>query len=181
VTAGQRALAQRYARALVAVASTQSTEDAVGFRGELDAFVRMVEGNPALRATLLHPTLRPDARQRVLTALCERVGASGLLLRTLLLLSEHDRLEILPALAEAYGERLNVERGILSAEVASATPLGEGQRRALEAALGGAVELRSRVDPGLVGGLVVRVAGKTYDGSVRGRLEALRRRLAVSS
>ena len=60
-------------------------------------------------------------------------------------------------------------------------PLPEEQKRALGAALRGggtAVELRERVEPDLVGGLLVRSGGRTYDGSVRTRLAALRRRLS---
>ena len=60
----------------------------------------------------------------------------------------------------------------------SAFALDDGQTHALAAALGGVpgkqVELREHVDPSLLGGLVVRMEGRVYDGSVRGRLRALR-------
>jgi F-type H+-transporting ATPase subunit delta len=70
----------------------------------------------------------------------------------------------------------------VSAEAVSAVTLPEAQRRALAAALGGAVELvelRTRVDPALIGGLLVQAGGRTYDGTVRTHLAALRRRLAA--
>jgi F-type H+-transporting ATPase subunit delta len=70
---------------------------------------------------------------------------------------------------------------VVTARVASAVPLSVPQRQALEQALQGdakQVELRAEVDPALLGGLVVRAFGQTYDGSVRTRLSALRRRLA---
>ena len=69
----------------------------------------------------------------------------------------------------------------MSAEAVSAVALPDPQRQALAAALGDAVELRTRVEPQVLGGLLVRVGGKTYDGTVRMRLDALRRRLAASS
>jgi F-type H+-transporting ATPase subunit delta len=50
--------------------------------------------------------------------------------------------------------------------------------QALAALTGRAVELKSRVDPALVGGMLVNIEGRTYDGSVRARLLALRRRLS---
>jgi F-type H+-transporting ATPase subunit delta len=70
---------------------------------------------------------------------------------------------------------------VTAAEAVSAVELPPPQTTALASALGkvagGEVELRSRVDPQVLGGLVVRMGGKTYDGSVRGRLAALRETL----
>jgi F-type H+-transporting ATPase subunit delta len=67
----------------------------------------------------------------------------------------------------------------------SAAPLEPEQLTALSSALGVAlgapVDLRARVDPAVLGGVVVNAAGRTYDGTVRGRLSALRRRLAATS
>jgi len=176
-----RALVRRYARALVSVATQGSADEALALRDELRAFASFLEGNVELRATLLQPTLRPGPRRRVVAALAERTRASDLLRRLLLLLADRDRLSILPALAEAYAEQLNAERGVLTAEAVSAVPLGAAQRRALAAALGKATEVESRVDPAVLGGLLVRVGGKTYDGTVRTRLATLRHRLAGSS
>jgi F-type H+-transporting ATPase subunit delta len=88
---------------------------------------------------------------------------------------------LLPDVAESYAVLANAAQGVVSAEAFSAVVLPEAQRTALAAALGGrraGVELRTQVDPALVGGLLVRVGGRTYDGSVRTQLAALRRRLA---
>jgi F-type H+-transporting ATPase subunit delta len=75
----------------------------------------------------------------------------------------------------------NAHRGAVAAEAVTAVPLDEAQTRALvetlRRATGKEVELRSRTDAALLGGLVVRMAGRTYDGSVRGRLKSLRERL----
>lgn len=175
-----RALVRRYARALVFVATKRSMDEALALRGELSAFAALVERSAELRATLLHPALRPDERLRVVSALAERTGASETLRRLLGLLANRGRLAILPALAEAYAEQLNAARGFVSAEAVSAFPLAEAQRRALVAALGKNAELRLRVDPAVLGGLLLRVGGKTYDGTVRTRLATLRRRLSGS-
>jgi F-type H+-transporting ATPase subunit delta len=84
--------------------------------------------------------------------------------------------------AEAYAALANATRGVVSAEVVSARPLPEAQRRALAAALGAGaeVEFRTRVEPDTIAGLLVRVGGTTYDGTVRARLAALRRQLAAA-
>jgi F-type H+-transporting ATPase subunit delta len=174
------ALARRYARALVSVATERSAKEALALRDELRAFASLLERTRELRATLLEPTLRPEPRRRIVAALAERTGASDLLRRLLELLAERGRLSILPALAEAYSERLNAVRGVVTAETVSASPLAPAQGKALASALGKSAEVVSRVDPAVLGGLLVRVGGKTYDGTVRARLAALRRELAGS-
>ena len=84
--------------------------------------------------------------------------------------------------AAAYAKLWNAQRGVVAAEAVSAVPLDAAQTRdvakALGAATGREVDLPARVDPRLLGGMLVKMEGRTYDGSVRGRLLALRRTLA---
>jgi len=105
-----------------------------------------------------------------------------LLARLLALMGERDRLDQLPMVAAAYAKMWNAHRGVVAAEAVSALPLDETQTRAVAKALGTAtgreVDLSSRVDPRLLGGMLVHMEGRTYDGSVRARLSALRRTLA---
>ena len=171
---GARAVAQRYARALLQAAGP----DALEVRDELRAFVTLVQTHRELRRVVVDPALGTEPRRRVLAAVAEGASVSPLVRRLLDLVASRDRVSLLPDLCEAYAELANQAHGIVSAEVVSAVPLPEQQRQCLAAALGGRVELRCREDAGLVGGLLVRVDGTTYDGSVRTRLAALRRRLA---
>lgn len=178
-----RALARRYARALLYVASQGEGQGVLALRDELRAFAQQLDGHPQLRRALAHPTLAAERKRRLVLALADAAKATPLLKRLLELLSSRVRLSLLPDVAEAYAELANAARGVVAAEVASAVPLAAGQAQALERALKGnaaSVELRTRVEPALVGGLVVRAFGRTYDGSVRERLAALRRRLAAS-
>jgi F-type H+-transporting ATPase subunit delta len=179
VTGAPRALARRYARALVDVAERQGPNAALALRDELRAFAPIVAGHPELQRALVHPGVGSEAKKRLLAALAERAGASALLRRLLEVLAERDRTALLGDVVEAYAGLANAAQGIVSAEAVSAVALPDAQRRALAAALGDAVELRTRVEPQVLGGLLVRVAGKTYDGTVRTRLDSLRRRLAA--
>ena len=101
------------------------------------------------------------------------------------MLAAHDRLALLPALAEEYAAAWNAAQGIVTAEAVSAAPLEPEQLNALSGALrdalGATVDLRARVDPAVLGGVLVNAGGRTYDGTVRGRLLALRRRLVAAS
>jgi F-type H+-transporting ATPase subunit delta len=181
VTGASRPLARRYARALLDVGGRRGREAALALRDELRGFAAIVSGHDELRRALVHPGLGADERRRVLSAVAETAGASDILRRLIDLLAVRDRLSLLPDVAEAYAAAANAAHGVVSAEVGSAVALAEPQERALAGALGEAVELRARVEPELLGGLLVRVGGMTYDGTVRARLAALRRRLAASS
>src|SRR6185369_14014800 len=99
------------------------------------------------------------------------------------LLAERGRLDLLAAVAEAYARMHNAQKGVVRADVTTAVPVDAAQQAALQTALGQAagaqaVELRAHVDPAVLGGVLVRMAGRTYDGTVRGRLSSLRARLA---
>ena len=98
-------------------------------------------------------------------ALADAAKVTPLVKRLVELLSTRDRLALLPDVAEAYAELANAAHGVVAAEVVSAVPLAAEHKRALEAALKGtaaSVELRTRVDPSLIGGLVVSAsAGPT--------------------
>jgi F-type H+-transporting ATPase subunit delta len=172
------AAARRYARALHDVALQKG--EVQPLRAELQQLVQLIEGNPELNKTLLHPGLGAERRQRLVKALFAGRG-SELLGRLLTLLAERDRMALLPELAEAFVRVANEHAGVLMAEAVAAQPLDEAQlgslRAALKNATGREVELRARVDPALLGGLVVTLAGRTYDGSVRAQLGLLRERL----
>jgi len=184
VTGSSRALALRYARALFDVARAEGQDVDQGIAEQLGSLATLLKSNAELRTALLHPALGPEQRRRVLVAIAEAAGTSPLLRRLLELVAARDRVALLPELAEAYAEVRNSARGVVMAEAVTAQPLDAGQATGLRDAVGGLtgkrVELRARVDPGVLGGVLVRVGGRTYDGTVRGRLAALRARLASS-
>lgn len=183
MSAQPRALARRYAKAALEVAPSQGPETAAALGRELTGLVALLQRSDELRRTLHNPALGADARRRVLAGLAAHAGSSPLLCRLLDLLATHDHVALLPALAEEYEQALNQSAGRLSAEAVTATPLAEPQRAALTQALcsavGKSVELKARVDPAVLGGVLVKIGGRNYDGTVRARLAALRQRLAA--
>lgn len=170
--------ARRYARALLDVALQQNEAEAL--RRDLREAVALLAAQKDLRSALEHPALPAEAKKKLVEAVWRGRG-SKILGRLLGLLAERGRMELLPAIEESYGALWNAHRGVLAAEAVSAVPLDEGQTQAVADALrratGKAVELQTRADPALLGGLLVKMAGRTYDGTVRGRLRALRQRL----
>jgi F-type H+-transporting ATPase subunit delta len=173
-----QAAARRYARALLDIA--QGKPDAAKLKDELRDAARLVASNAELARALNHPGLGLERRQRLLRAVFAGHG-SDLMQRLLMLLAEKDRLALLPEVAVAYARAWNEQHGVLLAQAVSAQALDEREqsqlKAALESATGRTVEVEAHVDAALVGGLVVTLGGRTYDGSVRAQLGMLRERL----
>jgi F-type H+-transporting ATPase subunit delta len=176
---GAQGPARRYARALLEVVSAQKA-DAAALQVELQQVATLFETNQELSRVLTHPALSAERRRKVLNGVFS--DASPLLRRLLDLLVERGRLELLPHLSRFYTALWNEERGVLTAEAVTAVALESAQKdalgRALATATGKKVELETVVDPALLGGVLVRMGGRTYDGSVRARLHALRETLS---
>jgi F-type H+-transporting ATPase subunit delta len=180
MTGGAPAGARRYARALLDVAVAKGKAPAL--RDELASMVALIAAHPDLAAILAHPAVSAERKRKVVAAVAKAAHASELMTRLLTIMGERDRLSLLPLVSAAYAKLWNAHRGVVAAEAVSAVPLDETQTRAVAAALAAAsgrqVDLTSRVDPRLLGGMLVNMEGRTYDGSVRARLLALRRALA---
>lgn len=169
--------ARRYGRALLELALTQARGEAV--RKGLRDTVRLLAEQPDLRVVLLHPAIGAEKKRAVVEQVWK--GEPELVRRLVLLLAQRERIDLLPAVERVYSHRWNAHRGVVEAEALSVQPLDDGQQRSLVDALrkltGREIELTASVAPEILGGLVVRMDGKVYDGSVRGRLRALRQHL----
>src|SRR5438477_3252024 len=176
---GSEAVARRYARAALDVALAKGD---TALRTELDELAGVLATSLELRSVLGHPAIPADKKTAVIASLFRSRPPSDLFLRLVSLLAQRERLELVPLIARAYGRLWNAQRGVAEAEAVSASALDETEASGLSAAVaatvGKQVELRRRVDPSLMGGVVLRTEGRVYDGSVRARLRALRERLA---
>jgi F-type H+-transporting ATPase subunit delta len=176
------AVADRYARALCDLAVESGQLEAI--TRQVTDLARLYATSADLRSVLDNPVVPEATREAVLTALVQRLGSAPVVRNTMRLLARRRRLAALPDLARAL-ERLADERtGVLRAVVTSATPLAEGDAQRilqeLEARARRRIVLERRVDPGLIAGVVTRIGDKIIDGSLRGRLDALERRLLQS-
>ena len=178
------ALANRYARALVEVVTKQGaagTPEAV--IGQLAAFQDVFRGSAELRSVLLSPAVPPAKKKSIIAGLGARVGLDQVARNFLYVVADHRRLSLLGEMLAAVQSLLDEQRGVVRAEVTTAQPAVEEDRRALTARLaqktGHSVQTRFQTDPGLLGGAVVRIGSTIYDGSLRGQLGALQRRLGA--
>lgn len=119
-------------------------------------------------------------RETLARALAGRV--SELALNLTFLLVERDGTQMIPAIARRFGELLNQHRGVQEATVTTAVALSEDQQTAviarLEQMTGKTIVLRQRIDPAILGGVVVRVGDTLIDDSLAHRLEEMRAALA---
>jgi len=179
------AVATRYANALADVVTARGSalkpHDAA-------AELRSFEGALAsreLRNALITPAVPPARKRAVVGRVADILKLSPITRNFLFVLIDHRRIAGFSDVANAFEQILDERLGFARAQVASARELTEAQRAALVAALEKASEKRLRaqfaVDPSLVGGVVVRIGSTVYDGSVRGQLQALERRLSAES
>lgn len=176
LSAGIKAsLAGRYASALFDLASEAGTVTAV--ESDLDKLRRALAESAELRALIENPQVSRGQMGNVVAGLATHLGISTLTGNFLGVLAQNRRVGQLPAVIRAFTAIAAAQRGEVAAEVASAHPLSDAQLTELESRLrareGRTVKLQSRVDPDLLGGLVVTIGSKRIDSSIRTRLNTL--------
>ena len=176
VSAGIKAsLAGRYASALFDLASEAGTVTAV--ESDLETLAGALRESPELRALIRNPEVSREALGRVLAGLGKSLNLAELTSNFLGVLAQNRRVSELPAAIRAFQSIAAAQRGEVTAEVASAHPLSDEQLATLghklRAREGRTVKLKPRVDPGLLGGLVVTIGSQRIDSSIRSRLNSL--------
>ncbi len=176
LSAGIKAsLAGRYASALFDLASEAGTVTTV--ESDLDNLAAALAESGELRALIKNPEVSRSQLGNVMSGIAAHLGLSDLTGNFLGVLAENRRVADLPAMIRAFSAIAAAQRGEVNAEVASAHPLTEAQLTELEGKLrareGRTVKLNSRVDPDLLGGLVVTIGSKRIDNSIRTRLNSL--------
>jgi F-type H+-transporting ATPase subunit delta len=168
-------IAERYSAALFELAEQQSCLDAVAL--DLKGLKGLIAESEDLRRLLKSPVLSRVEQQKAINAVAERAQLSVLTKNFLGLVAKNRRLFAIDAMIAAYLARLAAKRGEVTAEVASAVPLASKQIGAIETALkkvvGSNITLDVTVDPGLLGGLIVKVGSRMVDGSLRTKLQHL--------
>ena len=169
-------MADRYATALYELAAADQLLDAVA--ADLQQLQRLTAGSADLRRLFHSPVASRAEQGRAVAALSGKAGLNDLTRRFLGLLARNRRLAALAAVIDAFLGQLAGARGQTTADVVSARELTDrqlaGVRAALQKAVGGEVAVTARVDPGLLGGLVVKVGSRMVDSSLRTKLQQLR-------
>ena len=171
----QASLAGRYASALFDLASEAGTVSSV--ESDLDKLDAALRESGELRALIRNPEIKRSQIANVMAGIADHLALSPLTKNFLGVLASNRRVADLPGMIRAFAAIAAAQRGEAQAEVASAHPLSDSQLGELESRLrareGRTVKLKSRVDPDLLGGLVVTIGSKRIDSSIRTRLNSL--------
>jgi F-type H+-transporting ATPase subunit delta len=170
-------VATTYADALYEAAEDQGAVDRVA--GDVEAFAEAVDGSADLRMALENPEIDSRAKGTAFGALA--AGAHPLFSNFLQVLVERGRIAEYREIAAAFRERVARAQDRLDVEAVTAVPLPPDLRERIVASIqektNATVELTESVDPEILGGLVLHVGEVVVDGSVRHRIEELRREL----
>ena len=178
------AVAARYANALADVVTAGSSEikpqQAVA---ELRSFDALLGGSADLQNALVTPAVPGSRKKAVVGRFADRLQLSRITRNFLYVLIDHRRIASLSDIIRTFEEVVDARLGFAQAEVSSANDLNDVERRALterlEGLAGKRLRMRFALDPSLIGGAVARIGSTVYDGSVRGQLAALERRLSA--
>jgi F-type H+-transporting ATPase subunit delta len=176
-------MAGRYATALFELALEQGQIDAV--RSELDRFEALIAGSPDLVRLVRSPVFGAELQLKALSALLDKAGIGGLAANFLKLVTANRRLFAVREMIKAYRSMVARHKGEVTAAVTVAERPSEAHldalRDVLKAITGKAVELDLKIDPAIIGGLVVKLGSRMVDSSLRTKLNAIKQAMKEAS
>ena len=171
----------QYATALTDIVLQQGAAEPA--RKQLEEFRAAYAESAELRNFLASPAVPREAKHGVIEKLAARMGASKIIRNFLFVIVDNQRIQLFPEIVASFELVLQQRQGVAEADVASAVELNDVQKKALlgtlERLTGKHIQAKYSLEPGLLGGAVVRIGDTIYDGSVRNRLNELRARLAA--
>ena len=173
-------MAGRYAQALFQLAGESYATDAVA--ADLDRFAALVAESSDLQHLVRSPVFSAEQQVRALSALLAAAGIQGLAANFLKLVASKRRLFAVSGMIRGYKALNDAAKGVTRAEVTVAEPLSDANLAALQSALaqasgGRSVVVDVKVDPAIIGGLVVKLGSRMVDGSLKTKLNSIRTRM----
>jgi F-type H+-transporting ATPase subunit delta len=178
--AGQKPIvsgaAGRYATALFELALEQKSVDAV--KADLDRFATLIDENEDLARLVRSPVFSADEQAKALTAVLDSAKIGGLAANFLLLVASNRRLFAIGHILKAFRLLVAQYKGEVSAQVTVAEKLNDKHLGALKSALKGVtgkdVDLDVKIDPSIIGGLIVKLGSRMVDTSLKTKLNAIK-------
>ena len=175
-------VARRYAQALFELADGQALD---GVAQDMAALRAMLAESADLRGLVKNPTVTKADRLKALESLSGKIELGDLAKRFVGVIVENDRLADLDTIASVFLHEVSRRRGQRDAEVTVAQPIDEARRAAIEAALNKALAAKTimsiRVDPSILGGMIIRVGSQLIDASLKTKLDRLGRILKTAA
>jgi len=169
-------VAGRYASALFELAKESSNIE--GIESDLVNFQSLLDESPDLVRLVRSPVIAADDQEKAMAAILDRAGIGGLTANFLKLVTANRRLFVIQDMIKVYRSLAAKARGEITAEVTSAFALNDEQisalKETLKASVGKDVTLQSRVDPSILGGLIVKVGSRMIDSSLKTKLQNMK-------
>jgi F-type H+-transporting ATPase subunit delta len=169
-------VALRYASAMFELAREGNVVDAVS--GDLGRFDQMIRGSEDLQRLIRNPIFTAEEQSAAVGALLDKAGISGLAGNFIRLVAAKRRLFALPDMIRAYQDLVSDAKGIVRAQVTLAEQpsprVMDDIRSALRDVAKAEVDVETRIDPALIGGLVVKIGSRMVDSSLRTKLNSIR-------
>jgi F-type H+-transporting ATPase subunit delta len=169
-------VADRYALALFELAQEANAVEAV--KTDLERFDALVAGSADLARLVRSPVFSSEDQRKALAPILDRAGIGGLAAQFIKLTAANRRLFALRDMVRAYRELVARHKGEATANVTVAERLKDEHLAALRAALkavsGKDVDLDVKIDPAIIGGLVVKLGSRMIDASLRTKLNAIK-------
>lgn len=173
ITAG---VAGRYATALYQLAIESKQVDSI--LQDLNSFKGLIDGNQDLQKLIYSPVFGADEKSASVTKILQQGDANRLVVQFVGTIAKNGRLFAISSIISAFNKEVDKRRGKVLAEVVSAVPLNDGRQAQIQKSIisiAGAkdVSLVMRVDPSLIGGLVIRIGSRMIDTSLKTKLNRL--------
>jgi F-type H+-transporting ATPase subunit delta len=176
-------MAGRYATALFELSLEEHATDAV--RADLDRLDALISGSPDLQRLVRSPVFTAEEQTRALSAVLEKAGIDGLSARFLQVVSSNRRLFAVREIIRGFRTLVATHRGETSATVTVAEKPSEAHLAAIKDALKTVtkkdVQIEVKVDPSIIGGLIVKLGSRMVDTSLRTKLNAIKQAMKEAS
>jgi F-type H+-transporting ATPase subunit delta len=173
-------VANRYAKALFEVAEERGAIDAV--EAQLNAVANTLTGNEDLRVILTHPQVSGGNKKALVEKLFANTTGTEVM-NLLRMLIDRKRESIIGDVLEAFTHMADLKRGILDVTVTTAVPLNEEEESDLSArlsrVLGKKLRMHVKVKSEIIGGILLRIGDKVYDGTIAGKLAEFKQEIKV--
>ncbi|MCM1984076.1 ATP synthase F1 subunit delta [Lyngbya confervoides] len=180
VTAG---MVEPYAEALMGIAQDSNFVDEIA--SDVGFMLEMLRESEDLRSFISNPLIKAEAKKAVLRQITEG-RVQGVFFNILMLLVDRRRIFLLEAICKHFQSLVRKLKNTVLAEVTSTIELNEAQRQAVIAKVqhmtqASQVELETKIDPDLIGGVIIRIGSQVLDASIRGQLRRISNSLTSAS
>ncbi|WP_026363028.1 F0F1 ATP synthase subunit delta [Methylopila sp. M107] len=169
-------MAGRYATALFDLAKEQNSVDAVA--GDLDTLSRALAESEDLRRLIKSPVFSAEEQTKAITAVLGKLGVGALTTNFVRLVAGNRRLFAIESMIKGFHALVAADKGVTTAQVTVAEELSPARREELAAALkditGKTVDFDVKVDPKILGGLIVRLGSRMVDASLKTKLNSIK-------